>query len=40
MNPLYERFPESVNVGGEEYRIYTDFREFLRLLDILKSDDD
>lgn len=38
MNPFYERFPETVMVQGKEYRIHTDFREFLLMSDILDSD--
>ena len=37
-NILYEPFPETVSAGGQEYRIYTDFREWLRFADMLKDD--
>lgn len=40
MNPFYERFPKTVDVDGKKYQIYTDFRDFLRLFDILKNEDD
>ena len=36
MNLFYEDFPEIVSVGGEPVRIITDFREYIRLLDMLK----
>lgn len=38
MNVLYEEFPNSVNVCGKEYRIITDFREWIRFVDTIKSD--
>lgn len=40
MNLFYERFPKTVDVDGKKYQIYTDFRDFLRLFDILKKEDD
>ena len=36
MNLFYEAFPDSVKVHGEEIDIITDFREYIRLLDMLK----
>ncbi|HJC89547.1 MAG TPA: bacteriophage Gp15 family protein [Candidatus Mediterraneibacter excrementigallinarum] len=36
MNFFYEAFPDSVYVYGEEVPIITDFREYIRLLDMLK----
>ena len=36
MNLFYEDFPEIVSVGGEPVRIITDFREYIRLLVMLK----
>lgn len=40
MNLFYERFPKTVDVDGKKYQIYTDFRDFLRLFDILKKEAD
>ena len=37
MNFFYEDFPETVTVHGEAIPIITDFREYIRLLDMLKS---
>lgn len=39
MNLIYEPFPESVQVDGRPVPIITDFREYVRLLDMLKSDE-
>ena len=39
MNFFYEDFPETVTVHGEAMPIITDFREYIRLLDMLKSKD-
>lgn len=39
MNLFYEKFPESVIVNGKEIPVITDFREYIRLLDMLKSDE-
>lgn len=39
MNLLYERLPEAVVVNGKEIRIVTDFREYLKLIDLLKDED-
>lgn len=39
MNFFYEAFPDSVCVRGEEIFIITDFREYIRLLDMLKCEE-
>lgn len=39
INPLYEEFPESIKVVGEEYGILTDFREWIRFSDMLGDND-
>lgn len=39
INPLYEEFPESIKVDGEEYGILTDFREWIRFSDMLGDND-
>lgn len=39
MNLLYERFPEHVVVNGKKIRIVTDFREYLKLIDLLKDEE-
>ena len=39
MNPLYEKFPEHVIISGEKYRIVTDFREYIKLLDLLRDNE-
>lgn len=31
MNVLFEKFPETVHVNGKEYRIVTDFREWIKM---------
>lgn len=38
INPLYQLLPESVVINGKEYRIITDFREYIKLLELLKDD--
>lgn len=35
MNVLYEPLPESVVVGGNSYRVKTDFRNWLKLIDLV-----
>lgn len=35
MNFFYEEFPKSVIVGGRDVEIITDFREYIRLIDML-----
>lgn len=37
MNFFYEELPNTVNVKGENVKIITDFREYIRLLDMLKD---
>lgn len=37
MNFFYEEFPNTVNVKGENIKVITDFREYIRLLDMLKD---
>ena len=39
MNFFYESFPESISIHGEDIAIITDFREYIRLLDMLKCDE-
>lgn len=39
MNPLYEKFPNSVRIGKSEYRIVTDFREYIKLIELISDDD-
>lgn len=34
MNLLYESPPDTVNVGGKAYEIYTDFRDWIRFFDM------
>lgn len=36
MNFFYESFPDTVSICGEDVEIITDFREYIRLLDMLK----
>ena len=36
MNFFYEAFPDSVHVRGKKVSVITDFREYIRLLDMLK----
>ena len=38
MNVFYEELPESLEINGREYPVITDFREWLRFSDMLKSD--
>lgn len=37
MNFFYEELPSTVNVRGENIKVITDFREYIRLLDMLKD---
>ena len=39
MNVLFERFPQTVDIDGHEYRIVTDFREWIKLSELLKEVD-
>lgn len=38
MNLFYEDYPESIMADGQEIRIRTDFREYIRLIDLLETD--
>ena len=38
MNVFYEDLPESLRIDGEDYKIITDFREWIRFSDMLKAD--
>lgn len=38
INPLYDSFPDHVVVHGQEYKVITDFREWIRFLALVKSD--
>ncbi|MBS4980055.1 MAG: bacteriophage Gp15 family protein [Lachnospiraceae bacterium] len=37
MNLFYEMYPESIEIHGERVPIVTDFREYIKLLDMLKD---
>lgn len=37
MNLFYEKCPNSININGKEIGIVTDFREIIRLIDMLKD---
>lgn len=39
MNLFYEDYPESITVDGDKIRIRTDFREYIRFIDLLKTDE-
>lgn len=39
MNFFYEAFPDTVNIRGKKFPIITDFREYIRLLDMLKCEE-
>lgn len=39
MNLFYEEYPTKIIVDGHEIPIITDFREYVRLMDMLKDDD-
>ena len=39
MNFFYEAFPDTIEIHGEDVAIITDFREYIRLLDMLKCDE-
>lgn len=39
MNLFYEEYPVSIEVDGEEIPIVTDFRDYVRLADMLKDSD-
>lgn len=38
MNVFYEELPKSLEINGREYPVITDFREWIRFSDMLKSD--
>ncbi len=37
MNLLYEKFPDSVELSGKDYPIYTDFKNWLKFFDMLEE---
>lgn len=37
MNLLYEKFPDSVELSGKNYQIYTDFKSWLKFFDMLEE---
>lgn len=39
MNLFYENFPEYIIVTGQKVRIITNFREYIKLLDMLKDNE-
>lgn len=39
MNFFYEAFPDTVNIRGKKFSIITDFRDYIRLLDMLKCEE-
>nr|DAT74538.1 MAG TPA: hypothetical protein [Bacteriophage sp.] len=39
MNILFEEFPDSVFVNGENYPIETDFREWIRFIQLVEDDE-
>lgn len=39
MNFFYEAFPDTIEIHGEDVAIITDFREYIRLFDMLKCDE-
>ena len=38
MNLLYEPLPDSIQAGGSDFKILTDFRDWLKFGDLLKDD--
>ncbi len=36
-NMFYEPLPETVNISGKEYKIITDFREWIRFIDMMND---
>lgn len=38
MNLFYEEYPTTIHVDGKDVKIITDFREYVRLIDMLKDD--
>ena len=39
MNILFEEFPDSVCVNGENYPIETEFREWIRIIQLVEDDE-
>ena len=39
MHILYREFPESVRVSGKSYDIETDFREWIRFLELAEDEE-
>ena len=39
MRKLYERLPDGITVNGRRYRLALDFRNVLRMMDVLERDD-
>ncbi len=39
MNLLYEKLPDTVNVGGTAYAVHTDFREWIAFFDMMADED-
>ena len=39
MNVLYDEFPDFVEVDGKLYKIITDFRDWIRLNDLVDDDE-
>lgn len=39
MNFFYEEYPNSIVVGGREIAVVTDFREYIKLIDMLNDDE-
>ena len=37
MNLMYENFPEAIDVCGDTVPIVTDFREYIKLIDMLSD---
>ena len=37
MNLFYSEYPDTIEVNGEEIRIVTDFREYVKIIDMLKD---
>lgn len=38
MNAFYEPLPDSITVNGVDYQVITDYREWIRFSDMIKSD--
>ena len=39
MNLIYDRYPNSVMLNGKHREIVTDFKDWLRFVDLLKDDE-